>query len=53
MSNISQKQRLIQNNALLGLECLCIILSFTLAVLTRGLEESYLTFSRTYITMLA
>ena len=53
MSNISQKQRLIQNYTLLGLECLCIILSFTLAVLTRGLEESYLTFSRTYITMLA
>ena len=32
MSNISQKQRLIQNYTLLGLECLCIILSFTLAV---------------------
>ena len=47
MSNISQKQRLIQNYTLLGLECLCIILSFTLAVFTRGLEESYLAFSRT------
>lgn len=53
MSNISQKQRLIQNYTLLGLECLCIVLSFTLAVLTRGLEASYLSFSRTYITMLA
>ena len=53
MSNISQKQRLIQNYTLLGLECLCIILSFTLAVFTRGLEESYLAFSRTYITTIA
>ncbi len=53
MSNISQKQRLIQNYTILGLECLCIVLSFTLAVLTRGLEASYLSFSRTYITMLA
>ena len=53
MSNISQKQRLIQNYTILGLECLCIVLSFTLAVLTRGLEASYLSFSKTYITMLA
>lgn len=53
MSNIGQKQRLIQNYAFLGLECLCIILSFTLGILTRGTEESYLAFSRTYITVIA
>ncbi len=53
MSNISQKQRLIQNYTLMALECFCIILAFTFAVLTRGVEESYLTFSRTYITIIA
>lgn len=53
MSNISQKQRLIQNYAFLGVECLCIILAFYLSVLTRGLEASYLAFSKTYITTIA
>lgn len=53
MSNISQKQRLIQNYTLLAVECFCIILSFTLAVFTRGVEESYRIYSRTYITTIA
>lgn len=53
MSNISQKQKLIQNYTILALECFCIILSFTLAIFTRGLEESYLSFSKTYITIIA
>ena len=53
MSNISQKQRLIQNYTLLAVECFCIILSFTLAILTRGIEASYLPFSRTYTTIIA
>lgn len=53
MSNISQKQRLIQNYTLMGLECFCIILAFTLAICTRGVEESYLAFSSTYITTIA
>lgn len=53
MSNISQKQRLIENYAILGLECFCIILSFFLGVLTRGIEASYLAFSKTYITTIA
>lgn len=53
MSNISQKQRLIQNYTLLAVECFCIILSFTLAILTRGIEASYLSFSRTYTTIIA
>lgn len=53
MSNISQKQRLIQNYTLMGVECLCIILSFSLAILTRGLEVSYLVYSRSYVTTIA
>ena len=53
MSNISQKQRLIENYTILALECLCIIASFFLGVLTRGIEASYLAFSKTYITTIA
>lgn len=53
MSNISQKQRLIQNYTLLAVECLCIILSFILGVLTRGADVSFRSFSRSYITIIA
>ncbi len=53
MSNISQKQRLIQNYTILGVECLCIILAFILGVLTRGVEESFHNFSKSYITIIA
>ena len=53
MSNISQKQRLIQNYTLLAVECFCIILSFALALLTRGVDHSYRTYSETYITTVA
>ena len=53
MSNISQKQKLLQNYTILGLECFCIILSFFLGVITRGIEASYLAFSKTYITTIA
>ncbi|MCI8333531.1 MAG: sugar transferase [Lachnospiraceae bacterium] len=53
MSNISQKQKLIQNYTILGLECFCIILSFFFGVITRGIEASYLAFSKTYITTIA
>lgn len=53
MSNISQKQRLIQNYTLLGVECICIVLSFTLAIFTRGVQESWYTFSRSYMMTIA
>ena len=53
MSNISQKQRLIQNYTLLAVECFCILLSFALALLTRGVEHSYRTYSETYVTTVA
>ena len=53
MSNIGQKQRLLQNYTLLGVECVCIILSFTLGILTRGADVSYHNFSRSYITIIA
>lgn len=53
MSNISQKQRLIQNYTLMGVECFCIILSFTLAIFTRGIQESWFTFSRSYMMTIA
>ena len=53
MSNISQKQRMLQNYSFLGLECICIILAFYLSVLTRGLDVSYYAFSKTYITTIA
>lgn len=53
MSNIGQKQKLLQNYTILGLECFCIILSFFLGVITRGIEASYLAFSKTYITTIA
>lgn len=53
MSNISQKQRLIQNYTLLGVECICIVLSFTLAIFTRGIQESWHIFSRSYMMTIA
>ena len=53
MSNISQKQRLIQNYTLMGVECFCIILSFTLAIFTRGVQESWASFSRSYMMTIA
>ena len=53
MSYISQKQRLIQNYTLLAVECFCILLSFALALLTRGVEHSYRTYSDTYVTTVA
>lgn len=53
MSNISQKQRLLQNYTILAVECVCIILSFILGVLTRGAEVSFHSFSKSYITVIA
>lgn len=53
MSNISQKQRMIQNYSFLGLECVCIILSFSLGILTRGVSATYHAFSSSYITTIA
>ena len=53
MSNISQKQRLIQNYTLMTVECFCIILSFTLAIFTRGVQSSWSTFSRSYMMTIA
>lgn len=50
MSNLNQKQRIIQNYTILGIECLCIILSFIVAVLTRGVSASYRLYSETYIS---
>lgn len=35
MSNLTQKQRLLQNYSLIGIECLCIIISYFLAIFTR------------------
>ena len=53
MSSINQKQRLIQNYTILAVECFCIILSFILGVLTRGAEESFYNFSKSYIAIIA
>lgn len=53
MSNISQNNGLFKIIPCLVWNACASSFPFTLAVLTRGLEESYLTFSRTYITMLA
>jgi exopolysaccharide biosynthesis polyprenyl glycosylphosphotransferase len=53
MSNMSQKQRLIQNYTILAVECICIILSFMLGVLTRGADVSFRAFSKSYITIIA
>ena len=50
MSNLNQKQRIIQNYTILGIECLCIILSFVLAVFTRGVSASYRLYAETYIS---
>ena len=48
MSTSTQKQRLIQNYSLLLVECLCIMLSFVLAILTRGAGDSFHLFRDTY-----
>lgn len=53
MSNLNQKQRLIQNYAFLGAECLCIALAFYLGILTRGIAASYQAFTKTYLTTIA
>lgn len=53
MSSMSQKQRLIQNYTILAVECLCIILSFILGVLTRGAAVSFHAFSKSYLTVIA
>lgn len=53
MSNMSQKQRLIQNYTILAVECLCIILSFILGVLTRGAAVSFQAFAKSYIAVIA
>lgn len=53
MSSMSQKQRMIQNYTILAVECLCIILSFILGVLTRGAAVSFHAFSKSYITVIA
>lgn len=50
MSNLNQKQRIIQNYTILGAECLCIMLSFVLAVLTRGVSASYRLYADTYVS---
>lgn len=50
MSNLNQKQRIIQNYTILGVECLCITISFVLAVFTRGVSASYRLYSETYIS---
>ncbi|MEH2956002.1 sugar transferase [Candidatus Merdisoma sp. JLR.KK011] len=50
MSNLNQKQRIIQNYTILGVECLCITVSFVLAVFTRGVSASYRLYSETYIS---
>ena len=50
MSNLNQKQRIIQNYTILGIECLCIMISFVLAVFTRGISASYELYSETYIS---
>ncbi len=53
MSSMSQKQRLIQNYTILAVECLCIILSFILGVLTRGAAVSFQAFAKSYIAVIA
>lgn len=39
MSTIGQKQRIIQNYSLLSIECLCMFISYPLALITRGLSN--------------
>lgn len=50
MSNFSQKEKIIQNYSILGVECICILLSYVLAILTRGVSASYSLYSEDYLS---
>ncbi|MCI8852329.1 MAG: sugar transferase [Lachnospiraceae bacterium] len=50
MSNFSQKEKIIQNYSILGVECVCIVLSYVLAILTRGVSASYSLYSEDYLS---
>lgn len=41
MGNANQKQRMIQNYCLIILECVCIIISYILAMYTRGIPDTF------------
>ena len=50
MSNLNQKQRLLQNYSIVGTECLCIVISYILAVITRGILPAVTATKDLYLT---
>ena len=52
MSNLNQKQRILQNYSIVAIECLCIILSYVLAIATRGISPASITSQPLYFAPL-
>lgn len=52
MSNLNQKQRILQNYSIVAVECVCIILSYLLALMTRGISPASITSQALYFTPL-
>lgn len=52
MSNLNQKQRMVQNYSIIAVEFLCIVLSYILALLTRGIPIAAIADRSLYVTPL-
>ncbi len=50
MSNLSQKEKIIQNYSVLGIESICIIVSYIAALFTRGVAVSFSVYAQDYLS---
>ena len=50
MSNLSQKEKILQNYSILGIEGVCIAISYMLALFTRGISSSYSLYAQNYLS---
>ncbi len=49
MSNLSQKEKILQNYSILGIECICIVISYMLALYTRGVSFQHSPYAHDYL----
>ena len=50
MSNLSQKEKILQNYSILGIEGICIAISYMLALITRGIASSFSPYAQNYLS---
>lgn len=50
MSNLSQKEKIIQNYSVLGIEGICIVASYIAALFTRGVSASFSAYTQDYLS---